>query len=141
VTNTFAERKAAHVGAVHLVDTVAVRRALLGSPVALTELERGAVISICDLGQIDRNLVAQGLGLSKAALNTALRQRQRHLPAAEADTLVAAMAERVPGLVAAVGERDRAAVSRLMPVQVEELQALVIAFADLAGTAGGDVDD
>jgi hypothetical protein len=118
--------------AVHLVDAVAIRKALLGTPTALTEIEQGAAITICEVGGLSRDLTAQGLGLERSSIDQLMTRRRRELPAAEADALVAAMADRAQLLIAAVADRKRAAVAEvLQPMPVTELHALAIALADM----------
>lgn len=127
-------RRAAHERAVHLVDAVAIRKALFGTPVVLTELERGAVVTICDTHGLSRDLVAEGLEENRRQFERAVAYRRRDLPAARADFLAAAARQPALDLVAAVKAWDRDAVAEvLVGLDVQGLYALAVVLADMAG--------
>ena len=94
-----------HEQKVHLVDAEAIRQALLGLPKALTALERGAALVVCDQGGLDREIVGRGLGLERESVDRAIsRAREvapdlqlRALAVVLADMLAAADAGRDPG--------------------------------------------
>lgn len=118
--------------AVHLIDAVAIRNALLGSTVALTELERGAVIAICDLHGLDRDLTAAGLGTNREAVDKAIARRRRSAGYAYRAALAAGMREPALDLVDAVRERNVVAVAEVVTVlDTQGLYALAIVLADL----------
>lgn len=117
----------------HLVDGEAIRRALLGTPVALTALEQGAVISICDTNGLDREITARGLGMTRGGVDNAIVRAKRAAPARYADVLAAAMEQPAADLVAAVAARDAGAVGEVLAgLDVQQLRALAVVLADLA---------
>lgn len=116
--------------AVHLVDVEAVRAALLGTPVALTELERGAVVALCDLGGFDVAITAAGLGVSVKRLGDRMRVRRRRVPALTRDLWAAVMLRPAADLVDAVASRDAEAVaSALCGLNRQHLAALAVVLA------------
>jgi hypothetical protein len=119
--------------AVHLIDAEAIRQALLGTPVALTELEKGAVIAICDTDGLDREITARGLGLTHGAVDTAITRRRAAVPRLAADALAAAMGQPARDLTDAVAARDREAVADVLTgLDVLQLRALAVVLADMA---------
>lgn len=106
-----AQRLAVHERAVHLVDAVAIRRALLGDPVALTELEYGACVVICDRGGLNRELVARGLGVGRRRLEREVAYKRRDLPAVERELLAAELRPVAAEFAQAVERGDAAAVA------------------------------
>ncbi len=132
-----AERALDNQRRAHLVDAEAVRRALLGDPVALTELERGATISICDTDGLDRSLTAQGLGITSDHLDKLIYRRRTRAVLAYKNALAAGMREPALDLVDAVRDRDVCAVAEILTgLQQQGLYALAIVLADMAGAAG-----
>lgn len=131
-------RLAAHARAAHLVDGEAIRQALLGTPVALTALERGASITIADLDGLERTLVARGLRVTRCAVDVMISRRRRALPAARRDLLVTAAHHPAHALIDAVRGRDPDLVREILTGRdVEELHVLAIVLAALAGAAEG----
>lgn len=119
-----------HERAVHLVDGEAIRRALLGSPVALTELERGAVISIASMDGFDRELSAQGLGVSRNTLDSAIAHHRRRLPGLTRDLWAATALRPAGALVEAVASQDAGGVaSVLCGLDRQRLAALAVVLA------------
>lgn len=132
------ERRDAHERTVHLVDVVAVVRALLGDPVSLTELERGAAIVLCDTLGLMREITADGLAIDPRRLMREIERKRRDLPAARADFLAVAARQPALDLVDAVNAWDRGAVAELLVgLDVQSLYALVVVLAHMAGTQGG----
>lgn len=126
-------RHAEHERAVHLVDAVAIRKALFGTPVVLTQLERGAVVTICDTHGLSRDLVAEGLEENRRQFEREIAYRRRDLPATRADYLAAAARQPASDLVAAVKAWDRDAVAEvLVGLDVQGLYALAVVLADMA---------
>jgi hypothetical protein len=122
--------------AAHLIDVGAIRRALLGTPTALRELERGAVVTLCDVDGIDRHLVAGAMQITKPHLEILIRRRRDALPAAQADFLAACMREPAQDLVEAVHAGDRDAVAGVLEgLDVQSLYALAVVLADLVDPA------
>lgn len=128
-----------HERAVHLIDLEAVRLALLGVPTVLRELEAGAVVALCDLGGLDRELTARGLGVSRSCVDDRIAKR-RALPGLAADLLALTMTGPAADLVAAVAARDVDAVRGVLAgLDRQHLAALAIVLADLvAPDAFGD---
>jgi len=122
--------------AAHLIDVGAIRRALLGTPTALRELEQGAVVTLCDVDGIDRHMIAGAIGITKDNLEVLIRRRRAALPAAESEFLAACMREPAADLVGAVRARDRAAVAEVFEgLDYRALYALAIVLADLVDPA------
>ena len=125
-----------HERAVHLVDVEAVRLALLGVRKALTELEAGAVVALCDVGGFDRELTAAGLGITRSSLDDRIAKRHRQLPGLAADLLVLTMTGPAGDLVAAVTARDPDAVRDVLTGwDRQHLAALAVVLADMAADA------
>lgn len=133
-----AERTLENERRVHLVDAESVRRAVLGDPGALTELERGAVVSIVDTDGFDRELCATGLGVSRKHLEKLIKRRRLLAGFAYRNALAAGMREPAADLIDAVRERDVNAVAEILTVlDTQALYALTIVLADMAGEPGG----
>lgn len=128
--------------AVHLVDAETVRRGLLGDPGAMTELERGATISIADTDGFDRELTAAGLGVSRAVFDPkTLTRRRVRAGFAYRSALAAGSREPATDLIGAVRDRDVAAVAEILtPLSTQGLYALAIVLADMAGREPGADD-
>lgn len=126
-----AERAIESERTVHLIDAEAIRKALLGDPGALTELEQGAAIVITDQWGLDRELTAAGLGVRGDSVKRAI-SRARSLAPARLRLLLAATAEEsVQPVVDAVKARDAELIAEyLTDLDVLQLRALVIALAD-----------
>lgn len=121
---------AAQERAVHLIDGEAIRRALLGCPAVLTELEREAVIAVCDAGEMDRELTAAGLGLSRRSLDDQIKTRRRQVPALTRDLQAAAMLRPAAELVEAVGAGDAGAVAVVLSsLSLQQFAALAVVLA------------
>lgn len=103
-----------HERAVELIDVEAIRRALAGSPVALTALERDVVITIADLDGLDRQITARGLGLSLNAVEYAITRRRRRVPSLTRDLWAAVMLRPASALVDAVRAGDAEAVAAVL---------------------------
>lgn len=129
-SSTRQETVTAHEQAVHLIDLEAVRKALLGVPVVLTELEAGAVVALCDLGGLDYTITAQGLGISYAAFKDRIKTRRRRVGGLTRDLQAAVMLRPAADLVAAVasGDADRVA-SVLSPLGLQQFAALAVVLA------------
>jgi hypothetical protein len=127
-----AERALDNERRAHLVDVEAVRRALLGVPGALTELERGAVISICDTDGMGREVTAEGLGVTRDNLDRLIKKRRRLAGFAYRAALAAGAREPALELVAAVRARDILAVAEILTERdTQGLYALAIVLADM----------
>jgi hypothetical protein len=139
-----AERAREHERAVHLVDVVAVREALLGNEVALTELERDAVISLASGAGMDRDVVRRGLGVCRSTLDTSIKAQRTARPRVERQALATALVEPALDLIAAVRDRDAEAVAELLGqfagINLTGWHAFAIVLADLAGREEGDDD-
>lgn len=121
-----------HEKAVHLVDGEAIRRALSGCPTALTELERGVVITIADTDGLDREITAQGLGMSRGALDWAILRRRQRVPALTRDLMAAALLRPAGDLVGAVRDADAEAVAGVLSgLDRQRLAALCVVLASL----------
>lgn len=130
-----------HERAAHLVDVAAVRRALTGTPTALTKLEQGATIALCDVDGMDRELTGRSLGLAPKTVGRLIDRRRKAVDAAFKNALAAGMAEPAAGLVDAVRDRDAGAVADLLEgLSVQGLYALAVVLADMAGREP-DADD
>lgn len=128
------EARERHEREVHLIDAIAIRRALLGDPVALTELERGAAIVLCDTHGMSREVVAEGLGTYRRQLERDLAARRRDLPAARAQFLTVAARRPALDLVEAVQAWDRDAVAAVFDgLDRDEMTALAVVLAAFAG--------
>jgi hypothetical protein len=135
------ERREQHERAVHLVDGVAIRKALSGTPAALSELERGAVIAICDTYGLSRDLTAAGLGITLAHLEKLIGRRRMLAGFAYRCALAAGMREPAADLVDAVAARDVAAVAEILTeLDTQGLYALAVVLAEMAGR-DPDADD
>lgn len=133
-----AERVLDNQRAVHLVDAESVRRAQLGEPGALTELERGAVVSICDSNGFDRELTAAGLGVSRKHLEKLIKRRRMLAGFAYRTALAAGMREPAAELIDAARARDVVAVAEVLTeLDTQGLYALAIVLADMAGRDPG----
>jgi hypothetical protein len=127
-----AERALDNERRAHLVDAEAVRRALLGDPGALTELERGAVVSICDTDGFGRELTAAGLGITRDNLDKLIDKRRRKAGFAYRAALAAGAREPALELVDAVRGRDILAVAEILTeLDTQGLYALAIVLADM----------
>jgi hypothetical protein len=136
-----AERALENERRVHLVDAEAVRRALLGDPGALTELERGAVVSICDSNGFDRELTAAGLGVSRKHLEKLIKRRRMLAGFAYRAALAAGAREPAEELVDAVRDRHILAVAEVLTeLDTQGLYALAIVLADMVAR-DPDADD
>ena len=125
-----------HERAVHLIDATAIRRALLGDPVALTELERGAIVVLADEYGLDHQIVAEGLGRSKSTVSTAIIRRRERLPGLAADLLALTMTGPADDLVSAVSARDPDSVRDVLAGwDRQHLAALAVVLADMAAHA------
>lgn len=132
---------AAQERAVHLIDGEAIRRALLGCPAVLTELEREAVIAVCDAGEMDRELTAAGLGLSRRSLDDQIKTRRRRVPVLTRDLQAAAMLRPAAELVEAVGAGDADAVAAVLtPMDRQRLAVLAVVLASMVADADADAD-
>lgn len=121
-----------HEKAVHLVDGEAIRRALSGCPTALTELERGVVITIADTDGLDREITAQGLGMSRGTLDWAILRRRQRVPVLTRDLLAAALLRPAGDLVDAVRDADADAVAGVLSgLDRQRLAALRVVLASL----------
>jgi hypothetical protein len=128
-----AERALDNERRVHLIDAESVRRAVLGDPGALTELERGAVVSIADTDGFDRELTAAGLGVSRKHLEKLVKRRRTLAGFAYRNALAAGMREPAAELVDAVRDRDVCAVAEILTeLDTQGLYALAIVLADMA---------
>jgi hypothetical protein len=126
----FALAKAEHERAMELVDVTAVLRALSGSPVALTELERDVVIVLADRDGISRQITAEGLGISKSGIDWAVTRQRRRVPALTRDLWAAAMIRPAADLVSAVRHNDPEAVAEvLLGLDRQRLAALAVVLA------------
>lgn len=133
-----AERVLDNERRVHLIDAESVRRALLGDPGALTELEQGAVVSIVDTDGFDRELTAAGLGITRGCLDKQIRRRRTLAGFAYRSALAAGKREAAADLIDAVRDRDVAAVAEVLTgLSTQGLYALAIVLADMAGTEAG----
>jgi len=132
-----------HERVVHLVDVEAVRRALLGSPTALTELERGAVIALCDLYGLDVTITAAGLGVAPNTVDWTIRRNRKRLPGLTRDLMAAAMLRPAGELVEAVAAGDADAVAGLLTdLDRQRLAALAVVLASMvADGESGAVSD
>jgi hypothetical protein len=127
-----AERALDNERRVHLVDAESVRRAVLGDPGALTELERGAVVSIADTDGFDRELTAAGLGVSRKHLEKLIKRRRILAGFAYRNALAAGMREPAADLIDAVCARDVDAVAEVLTeLDTQGLYALAIVLADM----------
>ena len=134
-------RHAEHKRAVHLIDGVAIREVLLGAPKALTELERGAVIAVCDLHGLDRELTGRCLGLAPKSVGKLIGRRRKNVDAAFKEALAAGMVEPALELMDAVRDRDADAVADVLcELSVQGLYALAVVLADMAGREPGADD-
>lgn len=125
-----------HERVVHLLDATAIRRALLGDPVTLTELERGAIVVLADEYGLDHQIVAEGLGRSKSAVDTAIIRRRERLPGLAADLLALTMTGPAEDLIAAVAVRDPDGVRDVLAGwDRQHLAALCVVLADMATDA------
>lgn len=125
-----------HERARHLIDAVAIAKALEGSPVALTELERDAVIVIADTDGIDREITAAGLGISRSGLDWAIIRQRRRVPALTRDLWAAVMLRPAADLVSAVRAHDPDAVaSVLLGLDRQRLAALAVVLASMLADA------
>lgn len=125
-----------HERAVHLLDVTAIRRALLGDPVTLRELERGAIVVLADEYGLDHRIVAEGLGRSTSTVSTAIIRRRERLPGLAADLLALTMTGPADDLIAAVSARDPDAVRGVLAGwDRQHLAALAVVLADLAAHA------
>lgn len=121
----------------HLVDAEAIRRALLGSPVALTQLERGVVVAIADMDGLDREITARGLGISLDALKDRIRSRRRRVPVLQRELLAASMQGPADELVGAVAAGDADAVAGLLTgLDRQRFAALAVVLASMVADAG-----
>ena len=129
--------------AVHLIDAEAIRRALLGTPTALTELEREASITICDIEGLDRRVTARGLGIPRDTLTQTILRRRDQLPRFTTRLMAAAAVEPAEELVRAVDAADRDAVADVLHrLNRQGLYALAVVLADLVLEARDpDADD
>lgn len=129
-SSTRQETVTAHEQAVHLIDLEAVRKALLGVPVVLTELEAGAVVALCDLGGLDYTITAQGLGISYAAFKDRIKTRRRRAPGLTRDLMAASALRPAAELVSAVAGSDADAVaSVLSSLSLQQFAALAVVLA------------
>lgn len=120
----------AHERAVHLIDLEAVRRVLLGIPAVLTELERGAVIALCDAGGLDATVTAQGLGVAPSTVDWTVRRHRKRAAALTRDLQAAAMLRPAAELVTAVAGSDAEAVaSVLSSLSLQQFAALAVVLA------------
>lgn len=119
----------AHERAVHLIDLEAVRRVLSGIPAVLTELERGAVIALCDAGGLDATVTAQGLGVAPSTVDWTIRRHRRRAAVLTRDLQAAVMLRPAAELVEAV-----AAV--LTPLGQQQFAALAVVLASMVADAG-----
>lgn len=118
--------------AVHLIDAEAIRRALLGTPTVLTELERDAAITICDLDGLDRRIAAAGLGMPRDTLATEVIRRRDRLSGFTTRLMAAAAVEPAEDLVDAVDAEDQGAVADVLHgLDLQGLYALAVVLADL----------
>lgn len=124
-----------------ICSTRPIRRALLGDPVTLTELERGAIVVLADEYGLDHQIVAEGLGRSKSTVDTAIIRRRERLPGLAADLLALTMTGPADDLVSAVAARDPDAVRDVLAGwDRQHLAALCVVLADLAADALSPVD-
>jgi hypothetical protein len=126
-----------HEQKVHLVDAEAIRQALLGLPKALTALERGAALVVCDQWGLDREIV----GLARESLDRAISRAREAAPERLGELLETAAVESVPPLVDAVRVRDAGLVEELLvDLDVLQLRALTVVLADMLAAAGAPRD-
>lgn len=137
------QAREAHLEAVHLIDTVAIERALMGSPVALRELEQGAVIALADLHGLHREITAAGLGIGPDTLSKRIARARERLPAARLGVLAASLAFTARALVDAVHADDAESVERVLTrLDRQSLAALAVVLADRIDPASlADPDD
>lgn len=125
-----------HEHAVELIDAEAIRRALRGSPVALTALERDVVITIADLDGLDRQITAAGLGVTRDALDHMIKRRRPRAAALTRDLWAAVMLRPAADLVEAVRAGDAGAVAGvLVGLDRQRLAAMAVVLAAMAGGA------
>ena len=128
---------AAQERAVHLIDLEAVRRVLSGIPAVLTELERGAVIALCDAGGLDATVTAQGLGIAPSTVDWTIRRHRRRAAVLTRDLQAAAMLRPAAELVSAVADSDADTVaSVLSPLSLQQFAALAVVLASMVADAG-----
>ena len=128
-----------HEQKVHLVDAEAIRQALLGFPKALTALERGAALVVCDQWGLDREIVGCGLGLERESVDRAISRAREVAPERLGLLLEAAAVESAPLLVGAVEARDAGLVGEfLVDLDVLQLRALTVVLADMLAAARRD---
>lgn len=136
-----AERALDNRRRVHLVDAEAVRRGLLGDPGAMTELERGAAISIADTDGFDRELTAVGLGITRHHLDKLIKRQRVLAGFAYRHALAAGMREPAADLIDAVHARNVAAVAEILTeLSTQGLYALAVVLADMADREPGADD-
>lgn len=129
---TLALARADHERAVELVDVTAVLRALSGSPAVLTALERDVVVVLPDRDGISRQIVAEGLGITRHSVDDAICRQRRRVPALTRDLWAAAMLRPAADLVSAVRANDPVAVARvLVGLDCQRLAALAVDLARL----------
>lgn len=127
----------AHERAVHLIDLEAVRRVLSGIPAVLTELERGAVIALCDAGGLDATVTAQGLGIAPSTVDWTIRRHRRRAAVLTRDLQAAVMLRPAAELVEAVAAGDAEAVAGvLLPLGRQQFAALAVVLASMVADAG-----
>lgn len=129
----------AHERAVHLIDLEAVRRVLSGIPAVLTELERGAVIALCDAGGLDATVTAQGLGIAPSTVDWTIRRHRRRAAVLTRDLQAAVMLRPAAELVEAVAAGDAEAVAGvLLPLGRQQFAALAVVLASMVADADAE---
>lgn len=127
----------AHERAVHLIDLEAVRRVLSGIPAVLTELERGAVIALCDAGGLDATVTAQGLGIAPSTVDWTIRRHRRRAAVLTRDLQAAVMLRPAAELVEAVAAGDAEAVAAVLcGLGRQQFAALAVVLASMVADAG-----
>lgn len=131
-----------HERAVHLLDVEAMLRVLSGSPTFLTEVEREAVIVLADRDGLDRQIVADGLGVQRSTLGDLIEVRRRRLPRITRDLWAAVMLRPARELVDAVAGEDSGAVAGvLVPLDRQHLAALRVVLASMVADTERDGRD
>lgn len=131
-----------HERAVHLLDVEAMLRVLSGSPTFLTAVEREAVIVLADRDGLDRQIVADGLGVRRSTLGDLIEVRRRRLPRITRDLWAAVMLRPAGELVDAVASEDPDAVAAvLVGPDVQHLAALCVVLASMVADTERDGRD
>lgn len=100
-------RGQAHRALVAHIDLIAVRAALLGTPVALEEIEQGVTVTLCDLLELDQETVAEGLGIHPRSLQRRIKERRTQILEPHYRAIITdAVREPVDALIQAVEQGD-----------------------------------